>query len=102
MSLWMLAASQAAAGTRATGGLGSLVTMIIIMVALWFIMIVPQRKQQKKRAEMLKSLKKGDKVITIGGLHGEITEIDDDEIKLRIADKTEVKFSRSSVGKIKG
>ena len=105
MNLWMLAAPQTVAAPSAqsaAGGLLGLLPMIIVMVVLWFIMIAPQRKQQKQREQMLKNLKKGDKVITIGGIHGEIIEIDDEDVKLRIADKTEVKFTRSSIGKVKG
>ena len=44
------------------------------------MMVMPQRKQQKKRGQMPNALKKGDKVITIGGIHGEITKIDGDDI----------------------
>ncbi|HYH05148.1 MAG TPA: preprotein translocase subunit YajC [Bacillota bacterium] len=102
MNLWMLAAPQAAATQSAAGGLMGLLPMVIVMIVLWFMMIAPQRKQQKQREQMLKSLKKGDKVVTIGGMHGEITEIDEEDVKLRVADKTEVKFSRSSIAKIKG
>jgi preprotein translocase subunit YajC len=100
MNLWMLAATakQQVAG----GGLLGLLPMIVVMVVLWFIMIAPQRKQQKQRDQMLKSLKKGDKVITVGGLHGEIVEIDETDIRLRVADKTELKFTRGSISKIKG
>ena len=101
MNLWMLAAPQAAAASNA-GGLMGLLPMVIVMVVLWFMMIAPQRKQQKQREQMLKSLKKGDKVITIGGMHGEIIEIDEEDVKLRVADKTEVKFTRGSIAKIKG
>jgi preprotein translocase subunit YajC len=103
MHLWILAATQPAAHPQAAGsGLMGFLPMILVMVVLWFIMIAPQRKQQKKRDQMLKSLKKGDKVITVGGMHGEIVDIDESEIRLRVADKTELKFTRASVSKIKG
>jgi preprotein translocase subunit YajC len=103
MNLWILAVNQPAANPSAAGGgLMGLVPMILVMVVLWFIMIVPQRKQQKKREQMLKSLKKGDKVITAGGMHGEIVELDDTDVRLRVADKTELKFTRGSISKIKG
>jgi preprotein translocase subunit YajC len=51
---------------------------------------------------MLNALKKGDKVITAGGIHGEITEISDDEIRLRIADKVEIRLAKGSVSRVKG
>lgn len=69
---------------------------------MWMVLILPQRRQQKAREKMLGSMKKGDKIITMGGIHGEITELDDEDVKVRIADKVEVKLSRSAVSRIKG
>jgi preprotein translocase subunit YajC len=83
-------------------GAGSLIWMFLLLGIFWVVMILPQRKQQKKRAEMLNALKKGDKVITAGGIHGEITEISDDEIRLRIADKVEIRLAKGSVSRVKG
>ncbi|HHU50756.1 MAG TPA: preprotein translocase subunit YajC [Firmicutes bacterium] len=76
--------------------------MILVFVIFWFILIMPQRKQQKQRQAMLDALKKGDKVITIGGIHGEILEIDGDDLRLRIGDKVEIKVLRSAVSRVKG
>jgi preprotein translocase subunit YajC len=101
MNMWMLAAAQPAAPSGAAGIIGFL-PMIVVMVVLWFIMIAPQRKQQKQREQMIKNLKKGDKVITVGGLHGEIVEIDEEDVRLRVADKTELRFTRGSISKVKG
>ncbi|HBL36025.1 MAG TPA: preprotein translocase subunit YajC [Firmicutes bacterium] len=79
-----------------------MIWMFLLLGIFWVIMILPQRKQQKKRAEMLNALKKGDKVVTIGGIHGEITEIGDDELRLRIADKVEIKLAKGSISRVKG
>ncbi|HEY8345110.1 MAG TPA: preprotein translocase subunit YajC [Bacillota bacterium] len=76
--------------------------MILVFVIFWFILIMPQRKQQKQRQAMLDALKKGDKVITIGGIHGEILEIDGDDLRLRIGDKVEIKILRSAISRVKG
>ncbi len=76
--------------------------LILIFVLFWFILIRPQQIQQRKRREMLASLKKNDKVITIGGIHGTITDIKDDDITLRVADKVEIKITRSGIGQVKG
>ncbi|MGE5606570.1 MAG: preprotein translocase subunit YajC [Bacteroidota bacterium] len=75
--------------------------MGLIFVVFWFLMIMPQRKQQKQRNAMLSNLKKGDKVVTIGGIHGEIVEFDDEDLKLRVADKVEIKFTRSAIARVK-
>jgi|SRR5690554_2963190 len=103
-NLLVSTASAAGAAQAEQGGsvIGLFLPMIIIFVIFWVVLILPQRKQQKKRDAMLGSLKKGDKVITIGGIHGEITYIDDEDIRLRASDKVELKMSRSSVSRIKG
>ncbi|HBT16765.1 MAG TPA: preprotein translocase subunit YajC [Firmicutes bacterium] len=82
--------------------MGSLIWMFLLIGIFWVVMILPQRKQQKKRNEMLNALKKGDKVITVGGIHGEIIELDDEDIRLRIADKVEVRMAKSAVSRVKG
>lgn len=75
---------------------------VIFFAVLWMMLVMPQRRQQKAREKMLSALKKGDKIITAGGIHGEITEMDEEDIKLRIADKVEIKLSRSAITRIKG
>ena len=106
MDWLILAATQpaAAAANGATGAAsiwGGLLPMILILVFFWIIIIMPQRKQRKQRDAMLKNLKKGDKVITAGGLHGEIVEIDEEDVRLRVADKVELKFTRGSISRVK-
>ncbi|REJ37199.1 MAG: preprotein translocase subunit YajC [Bacillota bacterium] len=81
---------------------GSLLPLILMFAVFYFLLIRPQMQQQKKRKEMLDSLKVGDKVITVGGIHGEITALKDDEVQLRIADKVEIRLSRQGVGHVKG
>ncbi len=98
MNLLLAAAQPAAAGNA---GLIQILILVGFFAIFYFLMIAPQRKQQKQRQAMLNSLKKGDKVITAGGLHGEIVDLDDDDVRLKVADKVELKFSRSSVQKVK-
>ncbi len=100
MNFWMLAANQPAAQAQGSAW-SSLIMMGLIFVVFWFLMIMPQRKQQKQRNMMLSNLKKGDKVVTIGGIHGEITEFDEDDVKLRVADKVELKFTKSAIARVK-
>ncbi|MGE5557241.1 MAG: preprotein translocase subunit YajC [Bacillota bacterium] len=84
-------------------GLTSIVTMILVWVAVLYLFIFfPQRKQQKARQKMLGSLKKGDKVVTIGGMHGEIVELGGDDVMLRVGNKVEIKFEKSAVSRLKG
>ena len=65
---------QAMAGSEAGqgGGLAAMLPFIVIMFIVYFLMIRPNTKKQKEKKQMIQSLKKGDKVITIGGIHGTI------------------------------
>ena len=81
------------------GGLTQLLPMVFIFVIFYFLLIMPMRKKQKKTQEMLSKLKKGDEVITGGGLFGRVTALDDERgfVILQISDNTKVKVLRSAV-----
>jgi preprotein translocase subunit YajC len=92
------------ADAAASGGTGNLLItygpLVLMFVVLYFLLIRPQQKRQKTRNQMLNSLKKGDKVVTIGGLHGTIMEITDDIIVLRVNDATKMTFDRSAINAV--
>jgi len=71
--------------------------MIIIMVLFYFVLIRPQRQQQKRQEEMRQTLSVGDKVVTIGGIHGLITGMTDRTVSVKVADGISIKFDRSSI-----
>ncbi len=77
--------------------LTTLIPMIAVFVLFYFIFIRPQQKQQRERNQMLANLKKGDKVITIGGLHGVITDLTDERVTLKVSENTKVVFERSAI-----
>ena len=81
------------------GGLVQLLPMVFIFVIFYFLLIMPMRKKQKKTREMLSKLKKGDEVVTSGGLFGRVTALDDERgfVILQISDNTKVKVLRSAV-----
>ncbi|MEK5332062.1 MULTISPECIES: preprotein translocase subunit YajC [unclassified Lysinibacillus] len=74
--------------------------IILMFVAMWFILIRPAKKRQQETQNMQGSLQRGDKVITIGGLHGVIDSIEDTAITLVIADNVRVKFDRQAIGRV--
>lgn len=77
------------------------ILMFVAMFALlYFLLIRPQQKRQKSRNMLLSSIKKGDKVTTIGGLHGTIVELTDDTAVLRVNDATRMTFDRSAINNI--
>ena len=75
---------------------GPLVAMVI---AFYFFLYRPQRAEQRRRDDMLATLHKGNKVVTVGGIFGEIVEIKNNVIDLKIADKVVVKVTRSAVSR---
>lgn len=74
---------------------------VIMIVIFYFLFYRPQKNEQKKRANMLGALKKGDRVVTIGGMHGTITAFSDDTVTVKVAEKVEIDFNRSAIGSIK-
>lgn len=85
-------------GQDAGGGIVSTLIMFAAIIAIFYFMIIrPQQKRQKERQKMLDSIQKGDKVITIGGVHGTVVGIDEKTVLLQIADNVKVKFERSAI-----
>lgn len=83
------------------GFLTSLLPLILIFAIFYFLLIRPQQKRQKERNAMLQALKKGDKVITIGGIHGTITDLTEEHVTLKVSDTTKLLFERSAVNAVK-
>ena len=79
------------------GGLAPFIPMIIIFVIFYFLLIRPQQKKAKQLQEMINNLKKGDKVVTSGGIYGRIVSLDDNAVKLEIADKVHIKLNRGNI-----
>ncbi len=79
---------------------GMILPLFLLFVVFYFLLIRPQQKAQKKRQEMLSNLKKGDRVVSIGGIHGVIKEIDETIISLRVADNLNLKFSRAAIDRV--
>ena len=75
--------------------------MILIFVVFWFFLIRPQRKKDKEAQQMLKNLKVGDRICTIGGIYGTITKIKDDVLTVEVGDaKTQMVLARWAVKNI--
>ena len=80
------------------GNLSQLILPIALLALMYFMMIRPQQQQAKKRQEMLNALTVGSDVVTIGGLHGTITAMDEKTVRLRVASNVELTFNRSAIG----
>ena len=74
--------------------------IIILVVFFYFLLYRPQKQAQKKRDAMLAALKVGDEIITLGGMHGKIMELNDKTVTLRAADGVNIVFERSAVSAV--
>lgn len=84
------------------GGFGAFIPLILMFAIFYFLLIRPQQKKAKVHKEMIAAVKKGDRVVSSGGLHGVVTGLTDDVITLEIAPKVRVKVSRGSVAGVQG
>ena len=95
-----------AQGAGAAGGAGdifmSLVPFVFILVIMWVLVIRPQRQRQKAHEELVKSLRRGDTVVTSGGLVGKVAKVvDDDQLEVEIADGVKVRQMRSMIAEVR-
>ena len=74
--------------------------ILLMVVIFYFQLWRPQTKQQKDRANLLSSLKKGQNIVTIGGTYAEIIELDDEKVKVHIAEKAELTFSLPAIASV--
>jgi preprotein translocase subunit YajC len=72
----------------------------LIIGIFYFLILRPQQKRQKERQKLLDSVKKGDKVVTAGGLHGTVAGLDEKTVLLQVADNVKLKYERSAIGSI--
>ena len=102
MEFITLLQAQAAAGGQAGAANSSLsmwIMLILIFVVMWFFMIRPQRKQQKELQKFREGLKKGDKVVTVGGIYGTVQEVKEKTLLLEVDSNVKIRVDKNSVVK---
>ena len=99
--MFFLQTDVPAGDVAAGGGLVSILMPFLIVGVLFYFMIIrPQQKQQKERKAMIDALKKGDRIVTVGGIYGELIALKEDYVTLKVADKVEIKVSRNGIGHV--
>ncbi len=88
------------AGGEGAGGFAGFIPLILMFVIFYFLLIRPQQKRTKEHRQMISNLKKGDRIITSGGIHGRITGLDESTLTVEIADKVRVKVARGNVANL--
>jgi len=89
-------------GAGQPGGLLSFLPFAIILVIFYVLILMPMQRRQKKVQEFQEALKVGDKIVTTGGIYGQITRVNDKSVQLQIADKVRIEIARASVGGYQG
>ena len=79
-----------------------LIGLVVIMVAVWFVLIRPQQRQQKERKERLTKVEVGDDIVTVGGLHGRVVDLADDHMDLLVTEGIVLRYQREALMKIVG
>ena len=90
---------DAAAPAAQGGGMSMWIMLALIFVVMWFFMIRPQRKQQKELENFRNSLKKGDKVVTIGGIYGTVVEIKEESVLIEVDSNVKIRVSKQALVK---
>jgi preprotein translocase subunit YajC len=95
---FLTAGAQQAAGPASLAG--SFIPLILIIVIFYLFLIRPQNKKQKETERMLSALKKGDKIITIGGIHGVISSVKENTVIVKVDDDCKIEFNRTAISTV--
>ncbi|MBL7261216.1 preprotein translocase subunit YajC [Paractinoplanes lichenicola] len=92
----MIQAAEASGG----GSFTPLLLIVLLFAVMYFLMIRPQQKRRREAQQMQNALGPGDRIVTIGGLHGTVVSVDDDVVTLDIADGVHVQFARPAIARV--
>ena len=90
---------QAAPAAQQGGGLSMWIMLALIFVVMWFFMIRPQKKQQKELQNFRDGLKKGDKVVTIGGVYGTVCEVKESSVLMEVDNNVKIRVNKNAIVK---
>lgn len=102
MNLLAFASPNAGAGGESPSPLVTMLPLVLIFVVFWFLIIRPQKKQQDQRKAMISAVKRGDKIVTNGGLFGEVKDVKQDRLVVTIADGVKVEIAKSAISGVVG
>ena len=88
--------------TEQTGVVSQILPLALVLGIFYFLILMPMQRKQKKVQEFQDALKVGDKIVTTGGIFGQITRVNDKSVQLQVADKVRIEIARASVGGYQG
>jgi preprotein translocase subunit YajC len=94
-------AQTAAGGDPTTGIIMQILPLVLVFVVFYFLLIRPQQQARKRHMEMITQLKKGDVVVTSGGLIGKVKSVQDDEVRLELAPNVDVRVVRGTIAEVR-
>jgi len=100
LPLLMGAPDQAAGAGTTASFISTLIPFALVILIFYFLIIRPQNKKQKETQKMLSALKKGDKVLTIGGIYGVIQSVKEGSVVVKVDESTKIEFSRSAIASV--
>ena len=100
MNALALMAASPAAGSSSGSMMTSLITFGMVIAIFYFMIIRPQRKRDKEAKAMLAAMTKGDKVVTIGGIHGTIVTVKDNTVVIKVDDSARIEFSKNAISTV--
>ena len=99
----MIDAVYAQAAPSAFDALNSLIVPTVLIIGImYFLMIRPQQKRLKEHRDMVAAIRRGDTIVTSGGIIGKVTKVDEQELQVEIADGVKVKLLRSTISEVRG
>ena len=98
--MWQLLQQSAPGPQGATGDLIRMLPWVFIPLIFYFVVFAPERKRQKQLKSQLAALKRGDKVMTTGGIYGQVAQVEDQVVWVKIADTVKVKMAKSAISSV--
>lgn len=95
-------AQAPAGGDPTTGVIMQILPLVLVFVVFYFLLIRPQQQARKRHMDMVAALKKGDVVVTSGGLIGKVKSVQDDEVRLELAPNVDVRVVRGTIAEVRG
>jgi preprotein translocase subunit YajC len=104
LTMFMRVGSVFAMGAPPEGGSAWLqfVPFVLVLAIFYFIILLPMRRKQQKAQEFLEALKVGDRIITTGGIYGQVTRLGADSVQIQVADKIRIEIARAAIGGFQG
>jgi preprotein translocase subunit YajC len=94
------AQSASPAGASPMGGIVGLLPFVFIFVIFYYVMVRPQRRRQQEQQRLIAALKTGDRVVTLSGIHGLISNVKETTVILKVADNVKIEIEKSAVGTV--